>query len=196
MLERLRHAPATAALLIALGVAFLGSMVRPDLVGRFDKVNEALHAEPWRLLTASFLHGGAIHLAVNAYALAMIGPSVERIYGPFRFWVVFLLGGAVGFGASAVFVDAPSLGASAGLFALLGALLGWAVQARRRIPPAARSAMIREILTVAALNIGLGFMVPFVDNAAHVGGFAGGLAFGFALRPRSPDRVRRDPWTS
>ena len=61
-------------------------------------------------------------------------------------------------------------------------LLGFAVH--QRIPRAARRAMIREILTVAAVNLALGLMVPFIDNAAHAGGFAGGIALGLTLRPR------------
>ncbi|HET9595501.1 MAG TPA: rhomboid family intramembrane serine protease [Anaeromyxobacteraceae bacterium] len=191
MLERLRRSPATSALLAALVLAFAATAARPGLLGRFDKDNDLLRAEPWRLLTANFLHGGPVHLLVNAYALTMIGPTVERVYGAVRFWVVFLLGGVLGFVASALFVDAPSLGASAGLFALLGALLGFAVRARDRLVPAARRAMIREILTVAALNIGLGLAVPYVDNAAHVGGFAGGLALAFALHPQERDEPRR-----
>ena len=44
--------------------------------------------------------------------------------------------------------------------------------------------MIQEILTVAGLNLALGLMVPFIDNAAHAGGFVGGLTLGLGLRPR------------
>jgi rhomboid protease GluP len=188
VLERLRRSPATTALLATLVLAFAATAARPELLGRFDKDDELLRAEPWRLFTANFLHGGPVHLLVNAYALTTIGPSVERVYGRLRLWTVFLLGGALGFAASAVFIEAPSLGASAGLFALLGALLGFALRARDRIPPPARRAVIREIVTVAALNIGLGLAVPYVDNAAHVGGFAGGLVLGFALRPHGEER--------
>ncbi len=43
--------------------------------------------------------------------------------------------------------------------------------------------MIQEILMVAGLNLAFGLMVPFVDNAAHAGGFGGGLALGMVLRP-------------
>lgn len=188
-LDRLRRAPATSALLAALVLAFLASSARPELVERFAKIDARVRAgEWWRLFTASFLHGGLVHIGVNGYALYAIGPTVERLYGRVRFLLVFLLGGALGFAASTAFVPQPSLGASAGLFALLGVLLGFAVRERRRLEPTARSAMMREILTVAALNLALGFMVPFVDNAAHVGGFGGGLALGVVLRPRPPPR--------
>lgn len=181
----MRQAPATTGLLIALVVAFLATTLDPDLVGRFAKVTGRVRAgEVWRLVTASFLHGGLLHVAVNAYALFMIGPTVERLYGRSRFFVIFVGGGAAGFAASTLFVEQPSLGASAGLFAFLGVLLGFAVRARHVLPRTTRSAMIREILTVAALNLGLGLMVPYIDNAAHVGGFVGGLALSVLLRPR------------
>jgi membrane associated rhomboid family serine protease len=187
-LARLRQAPATTGLLVALVLAFLASARDPGVFERFAKMSDRVReGEYWRLVTASFLHGGLLHIAVNAYALSMIGPTVERLYGGVRFLLIFVVGGAIGFAASTAFVAQPSVGASAGLFALLGVLLGFAVRSRRTLPRRARRAMIQEILTVAALNIGLGLMVPFIDNAAHVGGFAGGLALGIVLRPRSAD---------
>ena len=183
-LQRLRRSPATAALLVALVVIFFLTAADPELVERFAKVDRRVRAgEWWRLFTASFLHGGLLHLGVNGLALSAIGPTVEQLYGRVRFALIFLIGGAAGFAASTVFVRAPSLGASAGLFALLGVLLGFAVRQRRRLEPASRRAMIREILMVAGMNLALGFMVPFVDNAAHMGGFVGGLALGMVLRP-------------
>jgi rhomboid protease GluP len=184
-LARLRRSPATSALLVALALAWVASWAKPELVVRFAKVNRQIRdGELWRLFTASFLHAGPIHLAVNGLALSVIGPTVEFLYGPVAFFVFFLLGGAVGFAASTLFVAQTSLGASAGLFALLGVLLGFAVRGRDRLPPAARKAMIREILTVAAFNLALGLMVGFIDNAAHVGGFVGGLALGLVVRPK------------
>jgi rhomboid protease GluP len=190
-LARLRAAPATSCLLLAIAAAHVASALSPELVERFAKVSASVRAgEIWRLFTASFLHGGLVHLAVNGLALSAIGPTVEQLYGRTLFLLVFLLGGAAGFAASTALVEQASLGASAGIFALLGVLLGLALRHGRRIPPLARRAMIREILTVAALNLALGLMVPFIDNAAHGGGFAGGLALGLLLRPRSPDGRR------
>ena len=183
-LQRLRRSPATAVLLVALVAIYFLSAADPELVQRFAKVDSRIRAgEWWRLITASFLHGGLLHLGVNGLALSAIGPTVEQLYGRLRFALIFLLGGAAGFAASTVFVVQPSLGASAGLFALLGVLLGYAVRERRRLVPASRRAMIQEILMVAGMNLALGLMVPFVDNAAHVGGFGGGLALGMVLRP-------------
>lgn len=184
-LARLRRAPATTALLVALAVAFVASSVDPSLVYRFAKDDARIRdGEVWRLFTASLLHGGIAHLAVNGLALYAIGPTVEQLYGRAWLLVVFLVGGAVGFAASAVLVAAPSLGASAGLFALLGLLLAFPVRARERLARRTRRAMTREILMIAGLNLALGFMLEFVDNAAHLGGFAAGFTLGLCIRPR------------
>jgi hypothetical protein len=122
-----------------------------------------------------------------ATALAFLALSSEPDFGSYfecaeHFEPIFQF---ISFGAITLGIwhsDPFILGA--GIFALLGLLLGFALRARRTLPPAPRRAMIQEIVTVAALNIGLGLMVPFVDNAAHVGGFAGGLALSMVLRPR------------
>jgi len=184
-LERLRQAPTTSGVLVLLTVVFLATSLEPSLLWRLAKVDARIReGEVWRLVTASFVHGGVLHLLVNGYALSMIGPAVEHLYGPVRFGVVFVGGGAIGYVASTLFVRQPSLGASAGIFALLGVLLGFALRARRLLVPAARTALIRELLTVAAINVGFGLIAPYVDNAAHVGGLIGGLAVSTVLRPR------------
>jgi len=186
-LARLRRSPATSGLLLSLGLVYLATLASPGLLESLAKVDEGIRrGELWRLVTASFVHAGLVHLAVNGFALSVIGPTVESLYGPWAFILFFLGGGAVGFAVSSVFVAQTSLGASAGLFALLGVLLGFALRARGLLLPAARRAMIREILTVAFLNLAFGLAVGFIDNAAHLGGFAGGLALGLVVRPRRP----------
>ncbi len=187
LFDRLRHAPATFALVLVLVVVFVATMVHPAWAWDFAKVDARVRAgEWWRLITANFLHGGILHLAVNVYALSLIGPTVEQIYGRVRLLVIFVGGGAVGFAASTLFVRQVSLGASAGIFAMLGVLLGFSLRGRQLLNPQARRGMIREILMVAAINLAFGLMVPYVDNAAHVGGFVGGLAISAVLRPRWP----------
>ncbi len=166
-------------------VVFLATAAHPALLWQFAKVDARIReGEWWRLVTANFLHGGVLHIAVNGYALVMIGPTVEQLYGRVRMLAVFLIGGVVGFAASTLFIRQDSLGASAGIFALLGVLLGFGLRAREVLAPQARRALIREILMVAAINLAFGVMVPYVDNAAHIGGFLGGLLLGALLRPR------------
>ena len=61
-----------------------------------------LRQEYWRLATSVFVHGGLIHLALNLWSLIVIGPLIERIYGPPAFAVIYLSAGIGGAVASAV----------------------------------------------------------------------------------------------
>ena len=56
----------------------------------------ALSTEPWRLITSMFLHGGAYHLAFNAYALYLLGRLTEQMFGSARMWTIFGLSGIAG----------------------------------------------------------------------------------------------------
>ena len=77
------------------------------------KINAAIAAgEAWRFLTPAFLHGNALHLLTNNYALASLGPIVERISGHGRFGAVYAVSAVAGTAASYVFTKAPSVGAS------------------------------------------------------------------------------------
>jgi rhomboid protease GluP len=180
--------PVTVALVAIIAAVFVATSLDADqrILVAFAKVNErVLAGEVWRLFTASFLHAGIAHLGFNALALASIGPAVERIYGKARYLVLFLVGGAAGFAASVAFTPGPSVGASAGLFALLGALLVYAVRSRPWVPAPVRSAMLRQVLTIVALNLVIGFSAGFIDNAGHIGGLVGGIAIALALWPRA-----------
>src|SRR5438876_675076 len=57
---------------------------------------DIIRGEWWRLLTACFVHIGAIHLAVNMYGLYVVGPLLERMWGPFRFLALYLITGLCG----------------------------------------------------------------------------------------------------
>jgi rhomboid protease GluP len=100
--------------------------------------------------------------------------------------LVLLWGGVLG-GSLASFATNPnpSVGISGGLFALVGALLAVGLRHRRRLPPHVRRMLVRGPIEVIVLNVMLGLALPFIDNAAHLGGLATGfaLALGLALRP-------------
>lgn len=183
---KIRQSPVTAALVASLVGVWIATWFDVDrvLFLTLAKVNDRVRAgEIWRLFTASFLHAGPLHLWFNCMAFASIGPVIERIYG--RAWCLaaFLVGGAVGMLSSVAFTPAPSVGASAGVFALLGLLLAFAVRQRRALAPQVRKALISQLLTVIGLNVLIGLLARFIDNAAHLGGLAGGFALGFVVRP-------------
>ncbi|MBA3946290.1 MAG: rhomboid family intramembrane serine protease [Herpetosiphonaceae bacterium] len=158
----------------SVALYILGAKWSPAIVG----------GQYWRLLTPMILHGGLIHLLFNSYALYILGPQVERVFGTWRFLVIYLIAGFAGNIAS--FVIAPSslaIGASGAIFGLIGALAAWSYAARDFIGRQASQAQLRQLIGVAVFNLILGFTIANIDNSAHIGGLlAGGLA-GLALAP-------------
>lgn len=87
--------------------------------------------------------------------------------------------------ASLALIPMPSVGASGGVFALMGALLSVSLRHRRELPPAVRARLVRSTAWVIGANVILGFLLPHVDWAAHLGGLVAGVALGwrFGLGP-------------
>jgi membrane associated rhomboid family serine protease len=147
--------------------------------------------EYWRLWTVTLLHGspdpgffGAslLHLGFNMYALYLTGPIVERWYGPLRFLLFYLLCAAGGSMASFAFGgDVPSVGASGAIFGLFGLLLG-ANRVHRPVDRQSRY-LVGQLGMLILFNILFGFVVPNIDNAAHIGGLLTGLWLGAAIAP-------------
>lgn len=135
--------------------------------------------QPWRLLTAMWLHAGVVHLVINLIGVFYIGVPLEREFGPVRVGLIYLLSGISGAVLSSLFLlDSVSVGASGALFGMVGAtvaelLANWTQYSNR----------ISALLSLALLigvNICLGLM-PYVDNFAHLGGLIAGFLLGFAL---------------
>jgi rhomboid protease GluP len=127
----------------------------------------------WRLVTAGFLHGGLFHLLMNTWALFDLGAQVEEFYGSRRMVVFYFVSTVTGFLASTFFTSALSMGSSAGVFGLIGAMIALGVREQSAFGSAIRGLYMRWALY--GLLFGL---LPFfaVDNAAHLGGLAGGFA--------------------
>ena len=134
--------------------------------------------ETWRLGTAIFLHGGVLHLFFNVFVLRQIGPLLEPTLGPSRFLLLFLAAGVGSFGLSLYVNGQLAVGASGGLFGLIGGLLMLSFFTREQ-PIAKR--LFWELIVVIGLNLLLGFLLPMVDNAAHLGGLAIGVILGAGL---------------
>lgn len=135
--------------------------------------------ESYRLLTAAFLHGGLVHLALNMYALYLFGPPLEGALGRVRFITLYFVSALGGSAVSYAFSNPaqPSLGASGAIFGLLGAFL---VVSRR---------MGRDttgVLILLAINFVYGLLVPRIDWHAHLGGLITGVltAVAFAYAPK------------
>jgi rhomboid protease GluP len=139
--------------------------------------------EWWRLVTAGFLHGGIMHIFSNSIGLFLIGADVEETYGAPRMMVVYFCSTVAGFYASAVWSNSVSVGASAAVFGLLGAMIADGVRRGQGI--SFRSGYVLW----AAFNLVFGLVGGMnIDNAAHIGGLAAG--FGIAYVAGTEGRLR------
>ncbi|MBT2248295.1 rhomboid family intramembrane serine protease [Arthrobacter sp. BHU FT2] len=147
--------------------------------------------EPWRMLTAAFLHsqGFILHIALNMYMLWIFGQALEPLLGRIRFLAVYLLsalGGSVGYLLlTPLYVPGQPLygvvGASGAIFGLFGAML--LVQRQR-------GGDTRQLWVLIAINGAIGFLVPQIAWQAHLGGLVTGAlcAAVIAYTPRGPRR--------
>jgi membrane associated rhomboid family serine protease len=147
--------------------------------------------EVWRFVTPIFLHIGWLHLLFNSYALWIVGPQVEKLYGGARFLLLYLLTGIAGVAASYWFHPGNvSAGASGAIFGLFGVLLVFSIKYRKTIPAFFSQALGKGMLQTLAINLAIGFLIPQIDTSAHIGGVVAGCALAFALpfaRPGLPE---------
>lgn len=143
----------------------------------------------WTLLSASWLHGGVLHILFNMFAVRNLAPPTAKLYGPGRTVIIYTVAGVCGFGLSTLKVFLPlvspgagfTLGASASICGLIGALLCYG----RRTG----SSQVGQQAKSMALSLVLfGLLVQGIDNWAHAGGFAGGYLTARILDPLRPER--------
>ena len=127
--------------------------------------------ELYRLLTSSFLHIGVFHLLCNMYCLYIVGGEVENFYGKWKFLLIYLGSAVLGNLLSMATTSGVAAGASGAIFGLFGALIYFGYHYRVYLGSVIRS----QIIPLVILNLGLGFMLPGIDNAAHIGGLIGGI---------------------
>lgn len=139
--------------------------------------------EWWRLGSALFLHFGLLHIALNMFALWDAGQWVERMYGHFRFAMIYFAAGLAGNLLSLVVHagHAVSGGASGAIFGLYGALLSYLWLERSRIQPGEFRWLFWAAIGFSVVTIVFGLLVPGIDNAAHIGGLVAGLLMGMLL---------------
>lgn len=133
--------------------------------------------EFYRLLTCSFLHIGVIHLLCNMYCLYVVGSEIESFYGKTKYTIIYLGSAILGSLLSMATSSSLSAGASGAIFGLFGSLLYFGYHYRVYLGSVIRS----QIIPLLVLNLGLGFMLPTIDNAAHVGGLVGGILISACL---------------
>ena len=134
--------------------------------------------EWWTLLTAIYLHGNLLHILFNVLWIRQLGPAVEEIYGASRLAVIFIGSGAAGFYVSTAVGVPFTVGASAAIFGLLGAMVAYG---QKRGGSVYGAMVLRQYGQWALVIFVFGFFMSGVNNIAHAGGFAGGLGAGLVL---------------
>lgn len=142
-------------------------------------------AQPWRLVTAVFLHASLLHIGFNLWVLMDIAPTIEEMYGSARFFFIFIFTGICGYIASATFGHAISVGASGALLGMIGVLLAITGSRNNIGAKMLRSQLIYWLIYIAILGV----IMPGVDNYAHIGGFASGFVIGKIMADRQPAGV-------
>jgi len=149
------------------------------------------NGEWWRLVTAGFLHGGLLHIAMNSWVLYDLGTTVEQFYGTRRMLVIYFLSSVTGFLASTFWNPGISVGASAALFGLIGAMIAIGVTNQTAMGSAIKSMFVRW----AIYGLIFGLLFPMIDNAAHLGGLAEGFLVGYlAGTPKLVEDAKEKFW--
>jgi rhomboid protease GluP len=172
---------AAAMLIVGAGLWHSSSAVQMAWGANFGPATK--DGEWWRLGTAMFLHFGVVHLAMNMLALWDGGRLVERIFGPTRFAAIYFSSGLTGNLLSLIVQGdrAVSGGASGAIFGIYGAFLAYLLHERRHLPPGGFRWLFWGAAAFSGITLTLGFLIPGIDNAAHVGGLVTGATGGFVL---------------
>lgn len=132
----------------------------------------------YRLITGTFIHANIFHLFFNCYALAILGSQLESFLGKPKYLIVYLFSALIGSLFSVTFAgNYYSIGASGAIFGLMGSLVYFGYHYRVYLGNVVKSQIIPLIL----MNLGIGFLVPGIDNSAHIGGLLGGALITVAL---------------
>ena len=190
----LSYVPKLTLLLIAANVALFivelanGALADPESIIRAGALHResVLRGEVWRLVSAMFLHGGFDHLLGNCLVLYIVGLACEHAVG---WWAaaVYFASGLCGSLLSLLASPGPSVGASGAIFGFTGALIVFLH--RHRDVFFIRDKRTGVVLAAwAGYTIVIGFLTPYVDNFAHIGGLLGGAACMWPLPARLPQK--------
>ncbi len=154
-----------------------------------------VQGEWWRLVTAGFLHGGILHILMNMWVLFDLGAQTEESYGTSRYLSIYFVATVLGFLAS--FLWAPrelSVGASAGICGLIGAMIALGVRDRSSWGTEIRRFYTRYVVYLLLFGL-IGPLIGMnIDNAAHLGGLAGGFAVGYVCGTPSYSQTVERIW--
>ncbi len=151
-----------------------------------------LGGQPWRVFTSMWLHIGVVHLLFNMWCLRDYGRVVEHLYGRPKYLVSYVIAGIAASCASLiVHPTGVSAGASGAIFGVVGMLVAPFRRGQLSLDAENLKKARKSLVTFIGYNLLIGFIVPMIDNAAHIGGLVTGVALGYGLsrRPSAQDRA-------
>lgn len=211
---------AMPTLFAVLWTCFVGFILLPpaqqrDVVLNWGALSGGFHqwSDAWtawhdgsaaRLFTALFLHADWSHLLGNLLFLLIFGAPAERAMGPWRFFGLFLFGGAAANLATAIAIGTPDrliIGASGAVSALIGAYLALFPGAKLGVV-VPLGLFLQFVKVPAPLLIGIWALLQLIYTfigpafgavawSAHLAGFAFGGAFALLARAGIKRRMRR-----
>jgi len=137
-----------------------------------------------RIITAMFLHGGFLHLLSNSFVLYYIGAYMERLVGPKKYLLIYMISGII----SSIFVLflasdlSVTIGASGAIFGVIGGLLVLTFLRKSWFSDHA----IRTIRQLIIINVVITFLVPNISIPGHMGGLIAGILLCYLMAPKSP----------
>lgn len=141
----------------------------------------------WTLVSANYLHGGLLHIFFNMMALRQLGPLVAHEFGSYRMFAIYTIGGVLGFFLSFLAGVQFTIGASASLCSLIGALLFYG-KSRGGVYG---QAIYKQVGSWAIMIFVFGLLVPGINNWGHGGGIVAGAVLAYLLGYR--ERKRETP---
>lgn len=142
-------------------------------------------SEPWRMLSAGFVHDwtGPIHILFNSYAIWIFGRQLEPMLGPLRFLILYLTS-IVGGSVAVLWLSdpvVPVVGASGALFGLMAAFF---------VIIRATGGNASQLFGLIAINFALGFFVSGISWEGHLGGMVAGFLIAFVYaKTRRPNQL-------
>lgn len=197
LFEKADEIPVTLVVVLAyITMAFLTGFTTADgkLLQEYGSMSpiSVSEGEAWRLIAGAFLHINVLHLGFNTWAMLTFGPALEQALGSVRLALLYLIS-AVGGHIAVCFVYAPQqgvVGGSGALFGMMGAVVAYQMRQGRNAFSFLDHEGPRRILSMIAINIVIGVMVPFISNTGHMGGLITGflVTFLWLVPPREPQR--------
>lgn len=154
------------------------------LIAYGAKDNELiLRGQYWRFITPIFLHANLLHIGLNMLNFLILGIIIERIFGHLRFLLLYLVTGIISVIASFYFEPQEiAVGASGAIFGIVGIYSAFVLMHRRALRANGIPALLWLVLVIG-VNLGIDFVIPNVDNYAHISGLLSGCLLGWIFTP-------------